>query len=148
MTAPVVTAYRRGDGWRLVHRDGRQVDAATVVEALERLLMTVERDASVTEVVALAASAVTEPASPAAVVTYKLLEAVGVGSAGEARSLLREAVMYGGQLPRLAPDDVRQVLAGFGGEWHYERPPEPGGGAPRQRGVRHGEVGDDGELIG
>lgn len=40
-------AQRRGDGWRIAHRDGREVMVATTVEAIERLLMVAERDGPV-----------------------------------------------------------------------------------------------------
>jgi len=40
-------AQRRGDGWRIAHRDGREVTVATTVEVLERLLMVADRDGPV-----------------------------------------------------------------------------------------------------
>ena len=43
----VAYAERGGDGWRIMHRDGRAVTVASAVEALERLLMISERDGPV-----------------------------------------------------------------------------------------------------
>lgn len=40
-------AQRRGDGWRVAHRDGREVTVASTVEVLERLLMVADRDGPV-----------------------------------------------------------------------------------------------------
>ena len=40
-------AQRRDDGWRIAHRDGREVCVATTVEVLERLLMVADRDGPV-----------------------------------------------------------------------------------------------------
>lgn len=50
----VAYAQRSRGGWRIVHRDGRAVRAATGVEALERMLLISYRDGPVDTVLLVA----------------------------------------------------------------------------------------------
>jgi hypothetical protein len=89
--------------------------------------------------------------TPAAVVTLRVLDALGLGADRErARAVLVQAAAR--QLPRLSVQDIRDVLAAVGpavpaqrGEQVYVRDEQPDpGAAARYTGPRHGGVTEEG----